>query len=58
MEFGVSPMPETREAMIARGQLFGVPCFRRIPAGGSINVEYRVVALRTQAIPESLGWTA
>jgi hypothetical protein len=58
MEFGVSPMPETREAMIARGQLFGVPGFRRIPAGGTIEVEYRAMLQRVNAIPESLDWPA
>ncbi len=58
MEFGVSPMPETREAMIARGHLFGVPCFRRIAAGEAVEVEYYVVVRRAQAIPESLEWPA
>ncbi len=40
MEFGVSPMPETRDAMVKRGTLFGVPTFRRIGSGESIAVEY------------------
>ena len=40
MEFGVSPMPETRDAMVQRGTLFGVPTFRRIASGESIAVEY------------------
>jgi hypothetical protein len=57
MEFGVSPMPETREAMIRRGTLFGVPCFRRIPAGGSMDVEYRAICRPADAIPESLEWS-
>ncbi len=58
MEFGVSPIPETREAMVARGSLFGVPCFRRIPAGGALEVEYYALARRANAIPESLEWPA
>jgi hypothetical protein len=58
MEFGVSPMPETREAMIARGNLFGVPCARHVPAGRSIEVEYRAVVRRARAVPESLDWPA
>ena len=58
LEFGVSPMPETREAMIARGRLFDVPCFLRLAAGQTINVEYYAVVRRTQAIPESLDWPA
>ena len=32
MEFGVSPMPETRREMIDRGRLFDVPTYRWIPA--------------------------
>jgi hypothetical protein len=55
LEFGVSPMPETREAMVTRGALFGVPCFRRVPAGGSIQVDYRAVCRRADVIPESTG---
>ncbi len=39
-EFGVSPFPETRRAMIDRGELFGVPGYRWIPAGGRIEVAY------------------
>jgi len=55
MEFGVSPMPETREAMIKRDTLFGVPCFRRVSAGESIEVEYCAVCQRTDVIPEWKG---
>ena len=58
LEFGVSPMPETRDAMIQRGRLFGVPCGRRIGAGETAAVEYCAVALNTRAIPESLEWPA
>ncbi len=54
MEFGVSPIPETREAMVQRGTLFGVPAFRRIAAGQSIDVEYQVLVQRTRSIPESI----
>ena len=58
MEFGVSPIPETREAMVARGSLFGVPCFRRIPAGGALEAEYYALSRRANAVPESLDWPA
>ena len=37
MEFGVSPIPETRRAMIDRGKLFGVPCYRWIPAKSAVD---------------------
>ena len=32
MEFGVSPMPESRRQMIERRELFGVPAYRWLPA--------------------------
>jgi hypothetical protein len=40
MEFGVSPYPESRRAMIDRGSLFGVPGYRWIPARERVRVEY------------------
>lgn len=40
MEFGVSPMPETRRQMIDRGSLFGVPGYRWIPARSKVSVRY------------------
>lgn len=40
MEFGASPMPETRRQMIERGNLFGVPAFRWIPARSRVEVRY------------------
>jgi hypothetical protein len=40
-EFGVSPMPETRRAMIDRGSLFGVPGFRWLPAKTRITAAYQ-----------------
>jgi hypothetical protein len=52
MEFGVSPMPETRRAMIERGSMFGVPAFRWIPAGSSVTVEYHAFIREAAAIPE------
>lgn len=40
MEFGASPMPETRRRMVERGALFGVPAFRWIPARTVVEVRY------------------
>lgn len=40
VEFGVSPFPESRRAMIDRKELFGVPCYRWIPARSRITVQY------------------
>ena len=56
MEFGVSPIPETREAMVQRGRLFGIPAFRRIAPEETIAVEYCAVLQRAQVIPESIAW--
>lgn len=40
MEFGVSPYPESRRAMIDRKELFGVPAYRWIAARKQLTVEY------------------
>jgi hypothetical protein len=40
MEFGVSPFPETRRAMIERGTLFGTPCYRWIGGRQTLTAEY------------------
>jgi hypothetical protein len=56
MEFGVSPMPETRRRMIDRGTLFDVPTYRWIPARTRVNVDYWIVTARQQSVPESLEW--
>lgn len=53
MEFGVSPMPETRRKMIERGNLFGAPGFRWIPAKGRVRVEYRAFVVAADLIPET-----
>lgn len=54
MEFGVSPFPETRREMIARGQLFGIPVWRWIPARTRVEVEYWIVTAEADRIPEQL----
>ena len=43
MEFGVSPMPESRRQMVDRGTLFGEPAYRWLPAGGRLEAEYFAV---------------
>jgi hypothetical protein len=40
MEFGVSPMPESRREMVNRGRLFGIPAYRWLPAQSRIETEY------------------
>jgi hypothetical protein len=56
MEFGVSPFPETRRAMVERGPMFGVPTFRWVPAASAVSVEYWCVSQAVDAIPETLDW--
>ena len=54
MEFGVSPMPESRRQMIDRGKLFGVPTYRWLPAKGTVVVEYWAIAKSATEVPETL----
>jgi hypothetical protein len=56
LEFGVSPMPESRRNMVDRGRLFGVPTYRWIPARSTVEVEYWIVAQAAAHIPSSLEW--
>jgi hypothetical protein len=56
MEFGVSPMPETRRAMIDRGSLFGTPGYRWIPARTAVTVEYCAFAGEAERIPQQVEW--
>ena len=55
MEFGVSPMPETRRQMIGRGSLFGIPAYRWLPARSRIEAEYSALTARADTIPVSIG---
>jgi len=52
MEFGVSPMPESRRQMTDRSRLFGVPTYRWLRARSRIEVEYEVIVRRSESIPE------
>jgi hypothetical protein len=54
MEFGVSPMPESRRAMIDRGRLFGIPTYRWIPAKTKVAAEYWIICRPSATIPEQL----
>jgi hypothetical protein len=58
LEFGVSPFPETRQAMIDRGRLFDTPTYRWIPARTRVEVEYRMVLAPADGVPERLTWDA
>jgi hypothetical protein len=55
VEFGVSPFPESRREMIERSKLFGVPCYRWIPAKSKVSIAYHCAVGQASRIPESLG---
>ena len=42
MEFGVSPMPESRRQMIERGSMFGTPGYRWLGAQETLRASYRI----------------
>lgn len=52
MEFGASPLPESRRAMIERNGLFGERGYRWIPARSTVRVEYSAFVAASQSIPE------
>jgi hypothetical protein len=54
LEFGASPMPESRRQMIERGKLFDTPAFRWIPARRRVEVEYCAVLRSAERIPDVL----
>lgn len=54
MEFGASPMPESRRAMIERRDLFGVPTYRWLPAKSALHARYAAIAWRADRVPESM----
>ncbi len=56
MEFGVSPMPETRRRMIDRGSLFGVRGYRWIPARSTVSAAYCVFIAPADRVPEDAAW--
>jgi hypothetical protein len=56
MEFGVSPMPESRRRMIDRGRLFDVPTYRWVPARSRVEIEYWALTRSAEAIPDALEW--
>jgi hypothetical protein len=52
MEFGVSPMPESRRQMIDRQRLFGVPTYRWLGARSRIQLEYAALTWSAGSVPE------
>jgi hypothetical protein len=56
LEFGVSPVPESRREMVERGPLFDVPTYRWIPAKGRLEAEYWALTQSADQIPELIVW--
>jgi len=54
MEFGASPFPETRRAMVERGRLFDTPTFRWLPANGVLETAYWIVLQTRTSIPDRI----
>jgi hypothetical protein len=54
LEFGVSPFPESRRAMIDRHVLFDTPCYAWIPAKKKRTVHYYAAIGRAPSIPETV----
>ena len=54
MEFGVSPMLESRKQMVARARLYGTPTFRWVPARSCLQVEYYAFIAVAEEIPETV----
>ena len=54
LEFGVSPIPESRRDMIARSPMFGVPTFRWIPARGRLTADYWIICRPASSVPDGL----
>jgi hypothetical protein len=54
MEFGASPVPESRCQMIDRHSMFGVPGYRWLPARTKAQVDYWAFIVSADSIPESL----
>jgi hypothetical protein len=54
MEFGASPVPESRRKMIDRNAMFGVPSYRWIPAKTRLQADYWAFAATADSIPNTL----
>ena len=54
MEFGASPVPESRRQMIDRHSMFRFPGYRWIPAKTEVRVDYWAFITTADSIPETL----
>jgi hypothetical protein len=56
MEFGVSPILESRRGMVERGTLFGERTFRWVPAKGQVHADYCAFLDVSESIPSEVIW--
>ncbi len=56
MEFGVSPMVESRRKMVERGKMFDTPTYRWVPALSEVSVKYCAFIRRAETMPVSATW--
>ena len=54
MEFGTSPFPESRRAMVERGRLLDTPTYKWLPALGELTATYWIRTAITESIPETV----
>jgi hypothetical protein len=57
MEFGASPFPEPRRAMIDRGRTFQAPGYRWIPARTSVTANYSALVAPAASLDEAVALT-
>ena len=56
LEFGVSPMVESRRAMVERNRMFDTPTFRWLPARSHAQVKYCAFLRHAVSMPQKVVW--
>ena len=56
LEFGVSPMVESRRAMVERNRMFDTPTFRWLPARSRAQVKYCAFLRHAVSMPQKVVW--
>lgn len=56
MEFGVSPIVESRRQMVTRGVLFGEPTCRWVPARTTLQMDYCAFITTAESLPQTVRW--
>jgi hypothetical protein len=56
MEFGLSPVPETRREMLTRKSLFETPMYGWLAANAQLCAEYWIVMQTVDRVPDDVAW--